>query len=714
MIGSLLDKLFVAVGADLTEFSEAMGQAGDDAAKASTEIIKSLDDAGQKGGIALSKIADVAKTAVSAVGPIVTDALSTAAGDGIAAMGEKLGEGDIWGALSDGAAAAGKSAFEEIATGLADVLLPQLIEAAVSSTAFTTAMTGVKTAMLSTIPIIQSVGSAFMTLMLSPLGLIVAAVAAVVAAWYYWDDIKAVIDDVGSAISDWWSTNLKPTFDQVMAIVKQVADIFMTYFSAQIEAAVSFVKALLAGDFQGAWEAAKSFVMNAIKAILSVIAMIAPNALTAVKTLVSNFSTWLGDLAGKMLTFGREIINGLVRGILAAPQAVWNALKSIVMSGVNGVRDFLGIRSPSRLFMEIGGFVTEGLAIGINAGASAVKSAMDNLARVVTTGFDPALKKLAQDVSSMMDRLFPDAAQRRKLEKDYADLDAALAKKLISPEAWKAAKDRLDAEADDMAKRAQDAAQRLADNTPEAKLTKSASAIIDQLLPNQAEVKALQDKIIIIDQAMSESLIDPDLWREARARLQKELDALVEQMAKAGEAANDNLAEPIDEAAQHVAESINEMVDQISSALSGLKQAIDDGDIIGIIEGVSDTIVSVVSAYNKANGGSGSDTQGRATGGNVGAYGTFIVGENGPEVLRMGAQGGRVYNSTDTQKMLSGGGNDGSVQVGIAVEASEYFDARVTKVTKPGMQNAIQQGAMSGHTITVNENRRNASRRMPG
>jgi Prophage tail length tape measure protein len=58
--------------------------------------------------------------------------------------------------------------------------------------------------------VLSVVGLAFNTLLLSPLGLIVLAVGAVVAAWYYWDDIKAIVADLGRAVSGWWSDNIAP------------------------------------------------------------------------------------------------------------------------------------------------------------------------------------------------------------------------------------------------------------------------------------------------------------------------------------------------------------------------------------------------------------------------------------------------------------------------------------------------------------------------
>lgn len=92
---------------------------------------------------------------------------------------------------------------------------------------------------------------------------------------------------------------------------------------------------------------------------------------------------WFVGLAGQMGSIGSNIIQGLVHGITSAPGAVWNALKSVVMSGVNGIKALLGIKSPSRLFMAMGGHITEGLAIGVDRNAHGPVRAVTRMAAAV-------------------------------------------------------------------------------------------------------------------------------------------------------------------------------------------------------------------------------------------------------------------------------------------------------------------------------------------
>ena len=89
---------------------------------------------------------------------------------------------------------------------------------------------------------------------------------------------------------------------------------------------------------------------------------------------------FLAGLGGRMMAIGRGIITGLVRGIRNAGSAVWNALRRIVMGGIDNVKSLLGINSPSRLFMQIGGFTGEGMALGIEGQQRRVGGAARKLA----------------------------------------------------------------------------------------------------------------------------------------------------------------------------------------------------------------------------------------------------------------------------------------------------------------------------------------------
>lgn len=93
----------------------------------------------------------------------------------------------------------------------------------------------------------------------------------------------------------------------------------------------------------------------------------------------------VGDFANLLFKAGQDLIQGLVDGIFNFGAKIGKALVDVVNNGVKGVKDFLGIRSPSRVFYEIGENVTTGLADGINDSAFLVQDAADQLATYTTS-----------------------------------------------------------------------------------------------------------------------------------------------------------------------------------------------------------------------------------------------------------------------------------------------------------------------------------------
>jgi phage-related protein len=89
-----------------------------------------------------------------------------------------------------------------------------------------------------------------------------------------------------------------------------------------------------------------------------------------VRTLVELGPEMVGTLLGlipDLLAAGVDLIGGLVSGLWDAAGAVYDALLSIMGDAVDGFLAFLGIHSPSRLFMGYGQNLGQGLANGIKS-----------------------------------------------------------------------------------------------------------------------------------------------------------------------------------------------------------------------------------------------------------------------------------------------------------------------------------------------------------
>jgi len=76
--------------------------------------------------------------------------------------------------------------------------------------------------------------------------------------------------------------------------------------------------------------------------------------------------SWFGvDLPSKFTDFGSMLMQGLVNGIKNSLGAVKGAITGAGNATVSWFKEKLGIRSPSRVFAELGGYTMQGLALGI-------------------------------------------------------------------------------------------------------------------------------------------------------------------------------------------------------------------------------------------------------------------------------------------------------------------------------------------------------------
>lgn len=187
--------------------------------------------------------------------------------------------------------------------------------------------------------------------LMNPIGLAVAAIAAAAYLIYqHWDQIV-------------------PFFQNLWAGAKQI--------------------------FFGAWEGIKNLFLNYTAAGLVIkhwdkITVWFTNLWSRVKTVFTgawaSIKSTMSGWASNALNIGAQIISGLARGITAAPGAVWSALKNVVMGGVTKVKNWLGIKSPSRVFMGIGSDMMAGLNIGLDKNAAAPVGRLSKLSRQLSRG----------------------------------------------------------------------------------------------------------------------------------------------------------------------------------------------------------------------------------------------------------------------------------------------------------------------------------------
>ena len=106
-------------------------------------------------------------------------------------------------------------------------------------------------------------------------------------------------------------------------------------------------------------------------------------------SIVTSIVDALLDALPKLIDAGAQLLSGLVKGMLDFD--IKGALKKVGNGIINGFKKVFDINSPSRVMMGIGELLDEGLAEGIEDGASMPVNALDKLSEDMldgTSGFD--------------------------------------------------------------------------------------------------------------------------------------------------------------------------------------------------------------------------------------------------------------------------------------------------------------------------------------
>jgi hypothetical protein len=108
--------------------------------------------------------------------------------------------------------------------------------------------------------------------------------------------------------------------------------------------------------------------------------------------LFSGIFSWFTGLPARFAEFGRNLIAGLIRGILGAVAKLWDTIKNIGRGIGRFFSKILGINSPSTVFAKYGMNITQGLVVGIDRGEDSVGRAAGGLAMHALGGYAGAME----------------------------------------------------------------------------------------------------------------------------------------------------------------------------------------------------------------------------------------------------------------------------------------------------------------------------------
>ena len=284
-----------------------------------------------------------------------------------------------------------------------------------------------------------------MAVLTGPVGIAIAVIAGLIAIgillYKNWDEIKTKCSELGQNLSSTWN-GIKTSISN---IVTSIGTFVTTKFGSQIESTKKIFNALkdffgavwdlykniflgailiiidiftgnfgklktdviqimtnIKNSFKTIWESIKTIFKEYLSILFTTMKGFATDALSAMKTIASSIWDGIKSLPGEMLQFGKDIVQGLINGITSMISKVKEVAGNLADGISSKIRGALGINSPSRVMMEIGGYTTEGLALGIESQRDMVIDAIQGISTDIKVNrFTTALDSKASGSSSI-------------------------------------------------------------------------------------------------------------------------------------------------------------------------------------------------------------------------------------------------------------------------------------------------------------------------
>lgn len=234
------------------------------------------------------------------------------------------------------------------------------------------------------------------------------------AASSIWNGIRTYFLGVVSVIVGYISAqfaNLKNFLGNIWNVMKSTATITWNTLKASV---ISIVTSLV-NIAQNTWNAFRNFMSslwNGIKStasnmwqslkatVLSIINGLVNGAQNAWNNLtqgvsnavnsVRNFFNGLSNI--NLFSIGQNIIQGLINGVGNGLNALWQTISNIGEGIKNKISSVLSIHSPSRVMRdEIGRFIPQGIAVGVEADAYKAYKSMDDLSAGILRSISPEI-----------------------------------------------------------------------------------------------------------------------------------------------------------------------------------------------------------------------------------------------------------------------------------------------------------------------------------
>lgn len=242
------------------------------------------------------------------------------------------------------------------------------------------------------------------TLLLNPIGLIVAGIALLIAGiillytkceWFR-NLINPLFKTIGDAIKQ-IINSFKPLVQMVINAVSQImtalrpiinfiVNLVVNYVKFYIQMVITYINIVVAviKGIIAVITAIVGEIINRVMTVVNFVRSIYDKAKNFTKTIINIFKS----MPNSIKNVGMDIVRGIGNGITSGITWIKNRIKEFVGNVTKFIKKLFKIGSPSKLMSDqVGQWIPKGIAVGIEANTSSVYDAMKTMQDDISSSF---------------------------------------------------------------------------------------------------------------------------------------------------------------------------------------------------------------------------------------------------------------------------------------------------------------------------------------
>ena len=199
--------------------------------------------------------------------------------------------------------------------------------------------------------------------------------------------LQAIIDNTPLVVS--------AIFTLISAILTEMDNHAYEYGAKGADTVAKFIQGI-ADNMQNIINAGADLIVNFLDGIGNNAGRIIDKAVWTILKFLEGVRDAINNYSARFRQVGKEIawaiIDGVTGGLASKAWKIGSELVNGAKNGISKMKSYLGIASPSRLMKTIGGFMGEGLAIGIRAEHENIANASEGMGKTAYEALSQALE----------------------------------------------------------------------------------------------------------------------------------------------------------------------------------------------------------------------------------------------------------------------------------------------------------------------------------